>query len=873
MEAQLYLNALRRSWWLILLGPILAAGTAFFYSQSLTPIYRTASTLLVNQTQTPGAIQYNDVLTSERLTNTYAALLREQRGYLSSVIEQLDLPLTEDQLAGKVDITIVSNTQLLRVAVEDPSPALAASIANTLADAFITENATQLGDARNLTVAVAAPIPTSPASPNITQNTVLAAILGLIVVSGVAVLMEYLDDTLKAGDETDEAFGLPTLGFVRRLRSVPEGASLLESRAGIDAFTQLRTNIHFAGLGKPLKKLVVTGSVPGEGKTTTAAGLAIALSQAGQRVILVDTDLRRPTLHKLFQVSNSYGITGLLLSRSEDPKNALMTTPHENLLLLPSGPIPANPADLLMSPNWQQLVDKLCEMAHYVVFDTPPVLSVSDASILAGRADGTILVAETGKTRRNAIREALTSLERTNAHVVGIVKNKIRSRKAHYYYYEYSQEPDKRRRTSETGDRRGPLRQSSELAACEWSLSSHRRGERGVIEQRPRLSIVCENYWPEFASTGQLITDLAEGLTRWFEVEVITAQPRYHGDYGRFPATEMHNGVHVRRIWGTRFDKKQKLGRIANWLSFAASLAVTIGGRWRRQTYLYVTNPPTAPWCAMLSRLQGQPSFVLVYDLYPDLAQALHVLSERSWLARAFDKLNVASFRAASGVIALGTDMQARLRAKLGPKASIPIIPNWADGDLISPRSKLTSEFARRNGLADKTVFLYAGNLGLFQDLETLIDAVEKLDDGDDCRLVFVGDGGKRKVVEAAAKRSERVLVFDYQPYAELGDLYAAADAGLIAIEPGVEMVNMPSKTYSILAAGKPFIAVAGGSRDLQGLAAEGAGIVVNNDATEVAGAMARLHAHPRIRQRMGKTARRIFEERYHARARHWSLR
>jgi capsular exopolysaccharide synthesis family protein len=446
MEAQFYWNAFRRSWWLILLGPILAAGTAFFYSQSLTPLYSTSSTLLVNQTQVPGAIQYNDVLTSERLTNTYAALLREQRAYLGSVIEQLDLPLTEGQLASKIEISAVSQTQLLRITVEDASPALAALIANTLGEAFITENANALSDSDSLTVAVAAAVPGSPSSPNVRQNTILAAMLGLMIVGAVAVLIEYLDDTLKAEDETDLRFGLPTLGLVRRLQNSKEGESPLTTRGGIEAYAQLRTNVHFAGLGKPLKKLVVTGSMPGEGKTTTAAGLAIALSQAGQRVILVDTDLRRPTLHKMFQVSNSYGITGLLLSRSEDPKNALMATSYENLMLLPSGPVPANPADLLMSPNWQHLTDKLCEIAHYVIFDTPPALSVSDASILAGRADGTILVAETGRTRRNAIREALVTLEHTNSHLLGIVKNKVKSRKAAYYYYEYGSSPDKRRR-------------------------------------------------------------------------------------------------------------------------------------------------------------------------------------------------------------------------------------------------------------------------------------------------------------------------------------------------------------------------------------------------------------------------------------------
>ena len=448
MEASIYWNALRRSWWLILLGPILAAATAFFYSESLTPIYRTSSTLLVNQSQVPGSIQYNDVLTSERLTNTYAALLEEQRGYLRSVIDKLGLPMSESELASKVGISAVSNTQLLRITVEDSSPELAASIANTLGEAFIAENSTTIGNRDNLTVAVAAAVPTTPASPNVSQNTILAAILGLMVVGAVAVLLEYLDDTVKADDPTDNEFRLPTLGHLRRFPSGKEDEVPLATRGGIEAFAQLRTNIHFAGLGTPLKRLVITSSMPGEGKSTTAAGLAIALSQAGQRVILVDSDLRRPTLHKIFSVSNSYGITGLLLSRSDDPRGALMVTAYENLLLLPSGPIPANPADLLMSPNWQQLVDKLSDLAHYLIFDTPPVLSVSDASILAGRADGTVLVAETGKTRRNTIRETLATLEHTNAHLVGIVKNKIRSRKASYYqyYYGYGTEDQKKGR-------------------------------------------------------------------------------------------------------------------------------------------------------------------------------------------------------------------------------------------------------------------------------------------------------------------------------------------------------------------------------------------------------------------------------------------
>jgi glycosyltransferase involved in cell wall biosynthesis len=359
------------------------------------------------------------------------------------------------------------------------------------------------------------------------------------------------------------------------------------------------------------------------------------------------------------------------------------------------------------------------------------------------------------------------------------------------------------------------------------------------------------------------MTDLAEGLTRWFDVEVLASQPRYHGHYRDCPAHEVRNGVHVRRLWSTRFDKGSKAGRLANWFSFLASASLAVATRWQRRTYLFVTNPPTAPWAALIARLQRQRSFVLVHDLYPDLAVALGVLDAASPQSRAFDKLNLAAFRAATAVVALGFDMRERLQAKLGPGARIEVIPNWADGDLIRPGSKAKSAFARENGLTDATVFLYAGNLGLFQDLEVLIEAIEGINRRSNVRLVFVGDGGKRAVVEAAARRSKRVMLFDYLPYEQLGDVYAAADVGLIAIEPGVEMVNMPSKTYSILASGRPFIAVAGNSKELLRLAGLGAGIVVENDAAQVRNAMRTLHRDAALRRSMGANARRAFNDNY----------
>ena len=381
---------------------------------------------------------------------------------------------------------------------------------------------------------------------------------------------------------------------------------------------------------------------------------------------------------------------------------------------------------------------------------------------------------------------------------------------------------------------------------------------------KPRLTIVCENYWPEVASTGQLITDLAEGLSSDFAVEVLTAQPRYHGSHARRPSRESRNGVTIRRLRATGFNKSSRLGRLTNWLTFFASACVAVAMRWRHRTYLFVTNPPTAPWAGVIARLLRQRTFVLVYDLYPDLAEAVGAVAPGGVVARTFDAINRYSFRRTDGIVAVGRDMETRLKEKLGQGVRIEVIPNWADSEIISPREKSSSAFAQRHGLTDRFVFLYAGNLGLFQDLETLVHALNSLDGvATNASLVFVGDGAKRKSLDVIAAKSERVMTLDYVPYEELGDLYAAADVGLIALEPGVEKTNVPSKTYSIMAAGLPFLAVAEASSDLKTLADSGCGVVVSNDPGSVADAFSRFLTEQGYAAALGQRAHQLFQERY----------
>jgi capsular exopolysaccharide synthesis family protein len=202
-----------------------------------------------------------------------------------------------------------------------------------------------------------------------------------------------------------------------------------------EAYRQLRTNVHFTGLGNELRTIVITSAYPDEGKSTTAANLATVLAQAGERVILVDTDLRRSSLRRTFDGPTSSGLTGLLLNDFKDPELALVATRWKNLRLLPAGVLPPNPSELLTSPRMGRIIGGLRGLADYVIFDTPPVLAVTDAIVLAAKTDGTILVTEAGRTRTEALRQAVRTLDQAKVRTVGIVLNKANIRRRDYYYY------------------------------------------------------------------------------------------------------------------------------------------------------------------------------------------------------------------------------------------------------------------------------------------------------------------------------------------------------------------------------------------------------------------------------------------------------
>ncbi len=438
MELRAYLEILRRRWWILALIPLVAGVTAFGVSKQMTPIYQATAKVLVNQTQVPGVVQYNDVLASERLTSTYAELVT-RGAVLNAAITKLGLPISPETLAGKTTVTPLRNTQILKISVEDPDPILAARMANVLAQAFLDDNQNQITRPGSVSISDEAKVPGSPAKPNIRLNTALGVMLGIMLAGLVVVVVEYLDDTVKSPDDVEALVGTSTLGLVGLFKGRDKLAGLAASHSSdsAEAYRQVRTSVHFTRLTNDVKSILVTSSNPGEGKSTTAANLAYVLAQAGDQVVLVDTDLRRPTLHSVFGVPNSFGLTGFLLSEMDSPEPALVNTGITNLRVLPSGPLPPNPSELLTSTRMKTLMDALAEMADYVIFDSPPILAVTDASILAAKTDGVILVMEMARTRSQTLRRTRQALDQAGARVLGAVLNKARSNRRGYYYYGY----------------------------------------------------------------------------------------------------------------------------------------------------------------------------------------------------------------------------------------------------------------------------------------------------------------------------------------------------------------------------------------------------------------------------------------------------
>ncbi|MBI5303188.1 MAG: polysaccharide biosynthesis tyrosine autokinase [Chloroflexi bacterium] len=523
MELKRYLVLLRRWLWLIVAGAIVGGALGYGYSLFSTRIYRSTLILQINQGTDPLRDPYNSILTSQRLAATGVEQLRS-RVVLEQVIRDLDLSYTLNRLSDNTAVQAVRDTNLIRVAVEDPDPARAQAITNQIAKVFIDKlsafqqagfrtaqedlerqvaearkkiDETQkalapLGDANDpkalsapefvrtermrlqlelttlqsqysvllksvqdyrlaasrnidpITIFAPADLNTEPVRPRISTNTLIGLAIGMFLGLGLAFLFEYLDDSIKTSDDVARVLELSVLGNVVRF---PKGAkgplvAVDAPRAPyVEAYRNLRTNLQFSFAVDATAALVVTSAEPGEGKSTTIANLAAVLAQAERRVILVDTDLRRPTQHQIFNLPAEPGLTDVFLNEHA-LDHAVRETAIPGLYLLAAGKIPPNPAELIASPWMDQLIVKLKEQYDIVLFDSPPILPVTDSILLAAKTKHLLWVISAGKTRTDTLRRAREGLGQVDAKIVGVVLNRVAAGSGYgsYYYHYYSQD-------------------------------------------------------------------------------------------------------------------------------------------------------------------------------------------------------------------------------------------------------------------------------------------------------------------------------------------------------------------------------------------------------------------------------------------------
>jgi colanic acid biosynthesis glycosyl transferase WcaI len=327
------------------------------------------------------------------------------------------------------------------------------------------------------------------------------------------------------------------------------------------------------------------------------------------------------------------------------------------------------------------------------------------------------------------------------------------------------------------------------------------------------LWIVTELYYPEMTSTGYYLTAIAEGLTGTFDVKALCGQPNYSARGVRANSHEVHNNVEIFRCIGTTLDKNIIPFRLLNMLTLSLSIFFKALFNFKKgDKVLVVTTPPSLPFItALASLLKGANYTLLIHDNYPEILIAVDKTSENSVLAKSVNYANRWLYKFAQKIIVCGRDMKTLVEQKTsGLDIPISFIPNWAELEQVKPQPRSKNRLLAELNLQNKFVFLYAGNMGYPNDLESIIECAEKLKNDEVFHFIFLGAGVKRKYLEreAAEKKLSNITILEPRPRTEQTEFLNACDVALVSLVKKMSGVSMPSRTYNILAAGKPILAL-----------------------------------------------------------------
>jgi len=431
MDIHDYLRVLRRNVVLIVSATLIGAALGALMALNTAPRYQSSAELLVvAQSATGDSADRNLGRTyAQQAVTSYVALVSSAL-VLQPVIDDLGLDLEPAQLAGRVQATAELNSLAITVTVTDANPSQAARLANAIGESFSNVVVQQLekhpddsSSPIRIDTLQAAQVPTAPSAPNIRLSIMIGTLAGLAAGIGIAALRTVLDTRIRSTKDLERATTAPLLGAIALDPNASKQPLIVAADAKnprAEAFRSLRTNVQFLGIGGGSSVFVVTSAGPGEGKSTTAANLAVAFAESGARVALVDGDLRLPRIADYFHIEGGVGLTDVLAGRIP-ASDAMQRWGRGALFVLPAGTIPPNPAELLGSAAMSSLLSELTRAFDVVIIDAPPVLLVTDAAVLARRATGALLVAAAGRTTVPRLTAAVASIEKVDAKVLGTV--------------------------------------------------------------------------------------------------------------------------------------------------------------------------------------------------------------------------------------------------------------------------------------------------------------------------------------------------------------------------------------------------------------------------------------------------------------------
>lgn len=493
MELRDYLRILRAHWVGVLVITILTIGAAAAYTFTRVPVYAADANgfVSIGGNENPALSTLNDQLAKSRATS-YVDIAKS-RATAQEVNRLLNLDLDASSLVGRIDVEQPPDTVLLKITARGASPEEAQQLANAWV-AALSEQVQQIEDPQNLAprrvprvVPVeSAALPSRPISPDPVRNLGLALLAGLALGFGYALARNVLDRRLRSADLVEQRFPVNVVGMVpeadvlkhdkgEKAKLALEGRTeAADSTTAGESFRKLRTNLAFMDVDNPPRVIVVTSPRPGDGKSTVAANLAAAVSASGQDVVLVDADLRRPSVADSLGLVEGVGLTDVLTGRVE-AEDALQPVPRrDHMRVMAAGRIPPNPSELLGSRAMRSLVEELGEKA-LVILDAPPLLPVTDAALLTANADGALVVITAGRTVDAELGTALNHLETVNGRALGVIMNKVPRRGAGSYggyYGYYSDDYTSRRSLTQRSGWTSLIRRSSSPKAQQQKLEA-----------------------------------------------------------------------------------------------------------------------------------------------------------------------------------------------------------------------------------------------------------------------------------------------------------------------------------------------------------------------------------------------------------------